>query len=98
MANGDDYVAVPDRPGGGRRKRKRFVLPSEMQDGNLPSEVVWTGTTGREYSADQLLELAAEMRLEHNADTYRQEATHADASSDDDAEADDEGEEQDEAI
>ena len=69
-----------------------------MQDGNLPSEVVWTGTTGREYSADQLLELAAEMRLEHNADTYRQEATHADASSDDDAEADDEGEEQDEEI
>ena len=38
------------------------------------------------------------MRLEHNADTYRQEATHADASSDDDAEADDEGEEQDEEI
>ena len=50
-----------------------------------------------EHTADELLELAAEMRVvvEHNAGAYREEAAHDSGSSDDDAdhEADDEGEE-----
>ena len=96
--NGDDFVSVPDRDGGGRKKRKKFVLPSQMADGNLASEVVWTGLTGRDYTAKQLLELAADMRVEHNADAYREEAARASASSDGgssaDEEADDEEEEE----
>ena len=60
--------------------------------------MVWTGLTGREYTAKQLLELAADMRVEHNADAYREEAARAGASSDGgssaDEEADDEEEEE----
>ena len=60
-----------------------------MKNGNPPSAVVWTGSTGREYTADGLLELAAEMRLQDNADLYRDDDTTANG-----GEADEEDEEQ----
>ena len=45
-------------------------MPSEDPAGNLPTDVVWTGVAGQEYTTDELLALVQDMRLGRAADLY----------------------------
>ena len=67
----EDFIAAPafsDRSND--RVRYKFVMPSEDLAGNLPTDVVWTGVAGQEYTTDDLLALVQEMRLGRAADLY----------------------------
>ena len=45
-------------------------MPSEDPAGNQPTDIVWTGTGGHDYTIDDLFALVQEMRLGRAADLY----------------------------
>ena len=73
----DDFMCFPEDTANGR-VRYKFVVPSEDPDGNLPTDIVWTGVQGQEYTADELLDLCQEMRLGRTADLYGHTAAQGD--------------------
>ena len=66
------FIKLPDfrEDGSNARIKYKFVVPSEDPAGNLPTDVVWTGVQGEEYTTDQLLALVQQMRLGRAADLY----------------------------
>ena len=71
FASQEDFVECPDfRDCPNDRVKYRFVVPSEDPAGNLPTDVVWKGEGGHEYTVQDLLALVQEMRLGRAADMY----------------------------
>ena len=71
FASQEDFVECPDfRDTSNDRVKYRFVVPSEDPEGNLPTDVVWKGEGGHEYTVQDLLALVQEMRLGRAADMY----------------------------
>ena len=67
----EDFIAGPTfRDRTNDRVRYKFVVPSEDPSGNIPTDIVWTGAEGVEYTTEELLALAQEMRLGRAADLY----------------------------
>ena len=52
------------------RVRYRFVKPSELEDGNQPTESVWIGSQGATYTVPELKKLASDLRLARAADLH----------------------------
>ena len=67
-----DFIGAPDfrEDGANHRVKYKFVVPSQDPCGNLPTDVVWTGAAGQEYTAEELLALVQQMRLGRAADLY----------------------------
>ena len=67
----EDFIQGPTfRDRSNDRVRYKYVAPSEDPAGNLPTDVVWTGVAGQEYTTDELLALVQDMRLGRAADLY----------------------------
>ena len=66
-----DFISAPDfRDTSNDRVKYKFVVPSEDPCGNLPTDIVWVGAGGHEYTVDDLLALVQEMRLGRAQDMY----------------------------
>ena len=71
FATQEDFIPAPDfRDTANDRVKYKWVVPSEDPAGNLPTDIIWTGAQGVEYTTDQLLDLVKEMRLGRAADLY----------------------------
>ena len=52
-----DFIPMEDRVGTRRKRRTKFVLPSQF-GGNNATDIVWTNEEDQDFTADELLALA----------------------------------------
>ena len=67
-----DFIAMEDRVGTRRKKRTKWVLPSEF-GGNNQTDVVWTNQDDEDFTADELLAHCKRMKLARSGGIYSEE-------------------------
>ena len=60
----DDYVPI-------KKVKYEYLTPRQLPCGNRPTDVVWTSEHDNQYTADELLRLAKDQRLQREADRRR---------------------------
>ena len=60
----DDYIPI-------KKVKYEYLTPRQLPCGNRPTDVVWTSEHDNQYTADELLRLAKDQRLQREADRRR---------------------------
>ena len=67
-----DFIPMEDRVGTRRKRRTKFVLPSQF-GGNNATDIVWTNEEDQDFTADELLALCKRMKLARSGGIYNEE-------------------------
>ena len=57
-----------------KKTKYEYLTPRELPCGNRPTDIVWVSENDNRYTADQLLTLAKDQRLQREADRRRPES------------------------
>ena len=60
----DDYIPI-------KKVKYEYLTPRQLPCGNRPTDVVWISEHDNRYTADELLRLAKDQRLQREADRRR---------------------------